>query len=562
MPLAATLLIAACGGGGSGGGGSSPGYTVGGNVTGLVVNQLLTLQDNGTDPLILQSDGAFTFSSKVPSGGNYSVTIAAQPTGGTCVVSHGSGTNVTADVSNVTVTCSADSYSLGGSLVGLAGGQQVTLENNGADSFTLTANGAFSFPTQVAYGSTYSITVSTQPSQASQQFCNVHNGTGIMSGAVTNVQVACDTELVLYAFTGAGGDGSPNGRLLRDAVGNLYGTSAGTVFELSPAAGGGYTESVLYSTALAPSGGVIMDGAGNLYGTTQTGGSGSFGFVFKLTPAAGGYTESVLHAFDGSSIDGGEPNGPLIMDSAGNLYGTTRVGGMNQTGIVFELSPAAGGGYAETILYTFSGGGDGAAPEAGLIMDGAGNLYGTTSGSLNSSDFGAVFKLMPAAGGGYTEQTLHVFTAASDGAVPAGGLIMDSAGNLYGTTRLGSGNSGIGLGTVFKVSSSGGNYSVLYSFTGGIDGEQPVNGLVVDSAGNLYGTTDSGGGSANCNNGCGTVFELSPAGGRYTESLLFGFSGGSGGAGPGALIIDAAGNLYGTSAGATNAGNVFEILQP
>jgi hypothetical protein len=218
-------------------------------------------------------------------------------------------------------------------------------------------------------------------------------------------------------------------------------------------------------------------------------------------------------------------------------------------------------------LYSFTGGADGSIPEAGLIMDSAGNLYGTTSNSQAGGSDGTVFKLAPAAGGGYTESTLHIF-AGVDGAVPVAGLIMDSAGNLYGTTKLGTGRGGVGMGTVFKLSASGSNYSTLYSFTGGADGEEPLAGVIADSVGNLYGTTSGGSGNG-IGSGLGTVFQLAPDGsGGYSESVLYRFTGGSGGAGPAAnLITDGVGNLYGTTysgigggTSGTDAGNVFEIL--
>jgi hypothetical protein len=364
------LALDACGGGA--GGGSSSGYTIGGDLSGLPSGgQEITLLNNGTDALTLVTNGPFTFSHEVPNGGNYNVTIKTQPAAGTCVVSNGSGTHSNA---NVTVTCSTNTYTVGGNLVGLASGQQVTLQNNGAALLTLTTDGTFSFSTQIPYAGTYSVTVSSQPSQASQQFCTVSNGSGTIYGAVTNVQVTCNTTLILYGFSSANSltGGNPTGSLIMDAAGNLYGTTEGIVFELSPAVGGGYTGSVLYERP-GVSGGVIMDSAGNLYGTSPN-------VVFKLTPSSGGgYSESDLHAFPGDTADGGGLAGALILDSGGNLYGTASSGGTNLAGIVFELSPSAGGGYNESILHSFTGGGDGANPTAGLVMDSTGNLYGTTT---------------------------------------------------------------------------------------------------------------------------------------------------------------------------------------
>jgi len=577
VAIALSLALGACGGGS--GGGSNPSYTIGGDLTGLASGQQITLH-NGIEALALSANGVFTFSAKVANGGNYSVTVVAQPVGQTCVVVNGTGTSVNADVSNVSVTCTYQNFTVGGNLTGLASGQQVTLQNNGADPIILATNGAFTFSSSSHYFDTYSVSVSAQPGP-SNEFCSVSNGSGTISGTVANIQITCATEVVLYNFTSANSanGANPEAGLFLDGAGNLYGT-ASNVFELTPAAGGGYTQSVLVGSN--GGGGVIMDRAGNLYGTALLGGSGGFGDVFKLSPSpGGGYTESELHGFSGTTADGGEPAGDLLMDSAGNLYGTTSIGGSYQAGTVFKLSPSPGSGYSYSILYSFTGTTvDGGQPNGGLVMDSAGNLYGTTmtaaippGGNINDQGFGTVFKLAPTAGGSYTETTLHLFSGLG-GAAPAAGLVMDSAGNLYGTTRLGSGNPGIGYGLVFKLTPDAhGVYteSVLYSFTGGSDGGGPLAALVMDSAGNLYGTASyGGGGSANCNNGCGTVFKLAPGtNGNYSESTLYSFAGGSGGGGPAArLIMDAAGNLYGTTfsgnginvTGGADAGNVFELL--
>jgi uncharacterized repeat protein (TIGR03803 family) len=575
------LLLSACGGGS--GGGTGPSYTIGGDLTGLVSGQQIILH-NGIETRALTTNGVFTFSKEVANGGNYSVSVVAQPVGQTCVVLNGTGTSVNANVSNVSVNCTSQAYTVGGNLAGLVSGEQVTLQNNGADPLTLATNGAFTFSSPSHYFDTYSVTVSAQPGPSNQICRVVSNGSGTISGSVTNVQVTCATEVVLYNFTSAdSANGAyPAAGLFLDGAGNLYGTTSSGAFKLTPVAGGGYTESVLYASN--PKGGVIMDSTGNLYGTALLGGSGGFGTVFKLSPSpSGGYTESDLHSFSGTTADGGEPAGDLLMDSTGNLYGTTSIGGSYQAGTVFKLSPSPDGGYSYSILYSFTGTTvDGGQPNGGLVMDSAGNLYGTTmtaaippgGGGINEQGFGTVFKLAPTVGGSYTETTLHVFYAAFDGVTPAAGLIMDTAGNLYGTSRFGGGNPGIGYGMVFKLAPDmNGVYteSILYSFTGGSDGAGLQAALVMDSAGNLYGTASfGGGGSANCSTGCGTIFKLTPAtSGNYTESTLYSFAGGSGGGGPAAsLIMDAAGNLYGTTfsgnginvTGGADAGNVFEIL--
>ncbi len=320
-----------------------------------------------------------------------------------------------------------------------------------------------------------------------------------------------------------------------------------------------------------PDGVLVEDSVGNLYGTTATGGSGSCfagpcGTVFKLAPDG---TESVLHSFTGRS-DGDQPYG-LIKDEAGNLYGTTAYGGNVGCdghgfgcGTVFEVAPDG----TETVLYAFAGGGDGALPFAGVIRDKAGNLYGTTSEGGNTDCWGygcgTVFKLAPNG----TETVLYAFTGGSDGVNPEASLIEDSAGNLYGTTY--SGGTGFctfsGCGTVFKIAPDG-TKTTLYSFKGGTDGTSPLSALIAGGAGKFYGTTwEGGGGGCIRNSGCGTVFELAADG---TETVLHAFADGSDGALPFAgLIEDKAGNLYGTtegggsgSCGGLGCGTIFKVAR-
>lgn len=197
-----------------------------------------------------------------------------------------------------------------------------------------------------------------------------------------------------------------------------------------------------------PQAGLIFDAAGNLYGTTYSGGSLGFGTVFKMTPnGSGGWTEKVLHNF-GIGEDGNSPQGlSLIFDGAGNLYGTTNTGGMNNAGTVFEMSPNGSGGWFEKTLHFFGNGNDGMGPTSSLIFDANGNLYGTTlEGGTNGA--GVVFEMMPNGSGGWTEIVLHNFGAGDDGAFPQAGVILDGAGNLYGTTGAGGIQSD---GTVFEV---------------------------------------------------------------------------------------------------------------
>jgi uncharacterized repeat protein (TIGR03803 family) len=308
---------------------------------------------------------------------------------------------------------------------------------------------------------------------------------------------ASGAESVLYGFTGQTDGSNPYSGLVRDSSGNFYGTTflggdlacptnrlgCGTVFKLDETG----IETVLYSFLGYPMdgaypNGIIEDAAGNLYGTTQDGG----GTVFKVAPSG---KETVLYRFTGGA-DGSTPVSNLIRDAAGNLYGTTLYGGASNYGTVFKVDTATG---AETVLHNFAGGSDGKHPYGGLILDAAGNLYGTTSGG-GTSGFGIVFKI-----GAGKEKVLHSFAGyPTDGAYPAASLIRDAIGNLYGTTA----NSGaFNFGTVFKVSATG-KETVLYSFTGGSDGAFPQSSLIRDAEGNLYGTTFNSGQTD------GAVFEL------------------------------------------------------
>jgi len=330
-------------------------------------------------------------------------------------------------------------------------------------------------------------------------------------------------ETVLYAFTG-GTDGGTEGfssTLVRDEAGNLYGTTGvggnlsacgglgcGLVFKVDPRG----KETVLYAFKGGMDGQpngytppLIRDRAGNLYGTTYLGGDltclfgNGCGVVYKVDQTG---KETVLHAFK-SIPDGANPGlfGALLRDEVGNLYGTTAGGGNSGWGTVFKLNRAG----QETVLYSFTGGADGGAPYAGLIQDQEGNLYGTT-GEGGEFGWGVAYKLDPAG----TETVLHTFAPGADGTYPGySGLVRDAKGNLYGTTLFGGEN---GFGVVYTLDPAG-NETVLYNFTGGADGAYPSSSLVFDEAGNLYGTTNSGGDLTSSNGicagyGCGVVFEL------------------------------------------------------
>ncbi len=326
------------------------------------------------------------------------------------------------------------------------------------------------------------------------------------------------------------------------------------------------TGTILYSftggkDGANPKSRLVLDRNGNLYGTTTAGGANGQGEVFELTPSSrGGWLVEILYSFQGSA-DGSLPAAGVIFDKQGNLYGTLYNGGALGHGAVFELSPATGGTWTKKILYSFSGGNDGGQPVGALVFDKAGNLYGTTplDGLYGQ---GVVFQLKPNTDGTWTEAVLHAFVSltTSDGQGPGGSLAIDSAGNLYGLTVQGG---SAGLGTVFEVSpvSGGWTESLLYSFRGGADGANPATSdVITNTAGTaLFGTTTSGG-SANE----GTVFELKKTANGWKEKVLYTFPGGANGGNPYAGVIrDSAGNLYGTTAsGVFGAGGVVFELTP
>ncbi|HEY4903759.1 MAG TPA: choice-of-anchor tandem repeat GloVer-containing protein [Candidatus Sulfotelmatobacter sp.] len=374
------------------------------------------------------------------------------------------------------------------------------------------------------------------------------------------------TETVLHSFVGKRDGGYPASRPVLDPQGNLYGITSGgrnteagygTVYKVGP----GGRETVLHNftggaDGATPTGALIRDAQGNLYGTTGSGGSlggdcvaaHGCGTVFEVSPTG---TETVLYAFP--SINPGFPTGPLARDASGNLYGSAS---NIDFGVIFKLTAAG----ALTEVHNFTGK-DGWGGYGGLNMDGQGNLYGTSVvGGSSSCGFGCgvIYELSAT-----NEFHLLYSFSGSDGYEPIGELVRDSEGNLYGMTIFGGSNPSctdeLGCGTVFEVTSDG-TERVLYSFSGGADGDNPQDGLVRDKEGNLYGTTFTGG-KGNCSSGlgCGVVFKLSPEG---TENVLYSFSGGADGGNPqSGLALDAQGNLYGTTLyyGANGYGTVFRV---
>jgi len=369
------------------------------------------------------------------------------------------------------------------------------------------------------------------------------------------VQAQAYKEKVIYNFAGGVDGESPVAGVVRDSAGNFYGATntggannAGTVFKLSRTG----VETVLYTftggaDGYLPYAGVILDKSGNLYGTTAFGGAFNSGTIYRVNIATD--QETVLHNFiAGTSTDGSLPYAGLIEDTKGNLYGTTLEGGDisceagEGCGVVFKLDTMTS---KETLLYTFTGSPDGDRPQASLIRDSQGNLYGTTSsgGLLNA---GAVFEVNSVT---HAESILYSFTGGNDGKRPLACLVRDTSGNLYGTASMGG---SADSGTVFEINATG-QYSTLYTFTGGTDGQYPYAGLTLDAQGNLYGTTIFGGASSD-----GVVFELGKTG---VETVLHTFNGSNGQYPVAALLSDGKGDFYSTTelGGAHGDGVVFKL---
>jgi uncharacterized repeat protein (TIGR03803 family) len=337
----------------------------------------------------------------------------------------------------------------------------------------------------------------------------------------------------------------------------------GTVFEVTPAG----VHTVLYNFTGGADGGepykgVTLDAQGNLYGTAVTGGGGSCeggcGVVFKLANSGGSWTQSVIHTFTGGA-DGSGPGSPVAFDKYGNLYGTTPTGGTSGIGVLYQLKADATGNWRLRVIHTFTGGSDGGGGSAGrLLIDANGNLFGVcTVGGV--SGFGTVFQITPAQGN-WQFSTLYAFQDQPDGALPYGGLVFDKLGNLYGTTYYAGAND---VGTVYKLTRSNGTWteSVLYSFKGGMDGASPISSLVSDASGNFYGTT-SDGGAASCS--CGVIFKMThAANGQWVESVAYRFPGTpSPGFAYNGMVRDSAGNLYGATVhgGSSNDGAIYKFI--
>jgi uncharacterized repeat protein (TIGR03803 family) len=368
------------------------------------------------------------------------------------------------------------------------------------------------------------------------------------------VAASATSYTALHVFGGLDGQ-QPRAGLIQDSAANLYGVTfkggvkkKGVVFRLAPDG----TETVLHSftgkaDGSAPLGSLVRDAAGNLYGTASLGGANNTGTVFRLAPDG---TLTVLYNFPAS---GGSPQAGLVLDPSGNLYGTAKKGGANGYGMLFRLAPDG----SFSVLHDFTGlsttGPDGAYPETSLVRDSAGNLYGTTfNGGIHG--LGTLFRLAP--NGVFT---ILRSLAHADGIRPLAPLILDTGGNLYGEASAGGGR---GFGTLFKLAPNGA-FTVLYNFLGRVnfDGSSPRGGLVLDTAGNLYGTTLSGGAGNPLETDLGTIFQLAPNG-TYTVLHSFVANTADGTHPYAGLLLDSSGSLYGTASagGSAGFGILFRIL--
>lgn len=379
---------------------------------------------------------------------------------------------------------------------------------------------------------------------------------GLTASAIPAAQA--QTFSVFHNFTGASDGANPLNGLIGDGAGNLYGTgsyggasSNGVVFKINMS--GVVTLLHNFSGGLDganPEGALILDKAGNLYGTTTAGGNSNAGTVFRISAAG---HETVLYSFSGAA-DGAVPEAGLARDAAGNLYGTTTAGGAHGNGTVFKLTAPAQTGerWTERVLYSFGTGTDGTTPVAGVTFDSAGALFGAASAG-GAYGYGTIFELLPSKSG-WTETILHDFQNDDDGAVPYGGLI-SYKGNFYGAATEGGTAGG---GTIYELSpgTGGWTFTVIYSVPGwGISGE--FRDLKMDASGNLYGTTHCDGTYS-----AGTVYKLSPAAGSWTYTSLYVFTGGADGLYSFSNLVIDGGNIYGTTneGGNSGLGVVFKIV--
>jgi uncharacterized repeat protein (TIGR03803 family) len=555
-------------------------FSVGGKVSGLASGGMFTLLNNNADSLGIAADGAFTFTTALDANAGYAVSVGTEPTGQACTVTGGTGTIGTANINNVMVACSDQTYSLGGVVQGLSG-TGLVLANGGTTLSVPSGAQTFTFPNAIAFGSSYGISVRAQPTGL---VCVVSAGSGFMpANPIASIVVSCTPQTFTIGGT-ITGLGSFTGIVLANGTDTLAIPANATSFTMPASVGIGApysvaiaqpspamncsvangsgvipaanvtniavtctprVASVLHSFAGPPSDGdnpwwgtLLLAKDGNFYGMTYQGGSNDLGAVFKVTPAG---VETLLWSF-GNGNDGNSPYGSLIQGSDGNFYGMTNLGGLYARGTVFKITPAG----VESVLWSFGGTNDGAYPFGSLIEGSDGNFYGTAYVTVANISCGTVFRITPAG----VETVLWTFGNGTDGQFPYGTLIFGADGNFYGLTDGGGVN---GKGTIFRITPAGAE-TVLWSFGGSGDGAVPFSKLTLATDGNFYGLTLEGGA-----NSWGTIFKFTPDG---TETVLHSFTGGADGGQPeGSLLEGSDGNFYGTAefGGMTGNGNIFQV---
>lgn len=452
--LAASALVAC------GGGGGTTTYAVGGSVSGLPDDASVTLQNNGGDALTVSGNGAFSFPAPLPAGRAYSVTLKSRTPGLRCSLNRASGSIGQGAVTDIAISCVTGSLSIVHHFAGAPDGAQPMGE--------LMPDGDGNF---------YSTTLS---------------GGTLDSGTLYKLD-ATGTVTVLHSLGAqASPPYGPRSGLARDASGNFYlavysgGTpNFGAIVKVDPAGSATILHEFDMTDPLGvfPSGSLFLARDGNLYGTTESRAAYHGGALFQITPAG---ASSLVHSFGDVAADALTPQGELAQDEAGNLYGASQDGGSAASGTVYKVSP----GGAVTVIHSFgTGATTGLMPQEGITRDAAGNLYGTTAVGGGSGNPGTVFKVSPSG----VATDLHAFsTASGDGYQPLGGVVADANGNVFGTTSLGGAH---GHGIVFKISRSG-VYTVLHEFNPGAgDGGTPKATLTIATDGTLYGTTNAGGAS-------------------------------------------------------------------
>lgn len=566
--LGCLSILAACTDGSS----SSATLTISGTVTGLNSGAQVTLNNNGVDPLIITANGQFTFARQIAHNGSYAITVDTQPTGQTCTVTNFTGAGIIANVTDVTVTCSSTTFTIGGSVTGLAAGNQVVLNNNGADPLTVTASQPlFTFATPVAFNSSATIAVATQPGN---QVCTVtNNPVANITKNITDITVVCSAQTFTIGGSVTGLNPLSQVTLINNGTDPLTITADGAFTFSKPVAAnssykvtidtppnseictisngvgtginanvttvlvscGTLTKTILHTFAGNPlPNALIQGGDGNFYGTTLQGGATSQGSLFTVTlptvNQSAVYTE--LNSF---GVKGNSPaNYGLIQAGDGNFYGTTIQGGNTNNGTIFTFSLTTG---FRPLLFEFPIPSSTPLIPGNMIQGSDGNFYGTTQAG-GAQDQGTIFRFSPGVASPLT--VLHEFNG-PDGSAPLGGLIQANDGNYYGTTNTGGIND---KGTFFRMTPTG-ELTTLYSFTGGKeDGLLPLS-LIQGNDGSFYGTAGGGGSST------GVIFHLSPTGTPMPALKSF-----TDGITPRSKLIQANdGYFYGTTQG----NNIFEF---